>query len=107
MIRARLTAIGRSDQLKRKLLAAQQANLLVAHQIDTLWTDARDRPRGDQGSPDFAPVLLGNADSFHGSSSGKGRLRLRLECTENNGRRQPVPQPSRTTDEKQARKGGR
>jgi hypothetical protein len=53
--------------------------------------DASERSRRYQRPPNPAPVFLGNADGLHGSSSGKGRRSLLLECNENNERRQRPP----------------
>src|SRR5260370_22047556 len=75
MGRARPAAVWCSDQLKRQLFAAQQAKLPLAHDIDRFRADPADGSRGNQRPPDFAPVLLGNADGWHGSMSPEGALR--------------------------------
>src|SRR6266704_4655951 len=96
MVRACLPTVRRWDDFERELLAAQQAHLALAYQIDGLGTKARDGTRSDQSPPNVAPSRLGNADRLHrlGSNTGPreqctsemyqskaaGKRPLRLQC---------------------------
>src|SRR6516162_4501962 len=104
MVPARLRTVGKRNNLEGEPLTAKHAQLAIAYQVNRRRTDARERTKCNQRSPDFAPVLVGNADSLHGSSSPEDRIVLMLECTEKNVRGQPVPGQSRTTGQMQETK---